>query len=183
VNALLPTALGGVTVAVNGVAATLYYVSAGQANVQIPYEVDGQQQASVSLNYRGAASPAQAIPIAARAPRLYPGIFNQDGSLNSPDHPAAAGSIVILFATGQGVTSPQSVTGKVAAIPYPGPAGPVRVLIGGQDAGILFAGLAPGTAGVLQINVSVPAGAFANAAVSLTVGGVPSQTGVTLAVR
>jgi uncharacterized protein (TIGR03437 family) len=183
VNALLPTALGGVTVAVNGVAAPLYYVSVGQVNVQIPYEVDGQQQASVSVSYNGGSSTAQAIPIAASAPRLYPGILNQDGSLNSPDHPAAAGSIVILFATGQGITSPQSVTGKVAAIPYPGPAGPVRVMIGGQDAGILFAGLAPGTAGVLQINVSVPAGAFANTAVSLIVGGVPSQTGVTLAVR
>jgi uncharacterized protein (TIGR03437 family) len=101
VNALLPTALGGVTVAVNGIAAPLYYVSAGQVNVQIPYEVDGQQQASVSLSYREAASPAQSIPLAASAPRLYPGIFNQDGSLNSPDHPAAAGSIVILVQSGR----------------------------------------------------------------------------------
>jgi uncharacterized protein (TIGR03437 family) len=184
VNALLPTALGGVTVAVNGIAAPLYYVSAGQVNVQIPYEVDGQQQASVSLSYREAASPAQAIPLAASAPRLYPGIFNQDGSLNSPDHPAAAGSIVILFATGQGVTRPQSVTGKVAAIPYPGPAGPVRALIGGQDAEIAFAGLAPDTAGVIQVNVIVPAGIAANTAeVSLIVKGIPSQKGVTLAVR
>jgi uncharacterized protein (TIGR03437 family) len=153
-------------------------------NVQIPYEVDGQQQASVSLSYREAASPAQAIPIAASAPRLYPGIFNQDGSLNSPDHPAAAGSIVILFATGQGVTRPQSVTGKVAEIPYPGPAGPVRALIGGQDAEIAFAGLAPDTAGVIQVNVIVPAGIAANTAeVSLIVKGIPSQKGVTLAVR
>jgi uncharacterized protein (TIGR03437 family) len=173
-----------VTVAVNGVEARLYYVSAGQVNVQIPYEVDGQQQASVSVSYKGAASPAQAIPIAASAPRLYPGIFNQDGSLNSPDRPAAARSIVILFATGQGVTSPQSVTGKVAAIPYPGPAGPVRVPIGGQDAGIVFAGLAPDTAGVIQVNAIVPAGLVANTAdVSLIVGGIPSQKGVTLAVR
>jgi uncharacterized protein (TIGR03437 family) len=184
VTALLPMAFAGVAVAVNGVAAPLYYVSAAQVNVQIPYEVDGHQQARVSVSYNGAASSAQAITIANSAPRLYPGVFNQDGSLNSPDRPAVAGSIVILFATGQGITNPRSVTGQVAAAPYPGPAGPVRVVIGGQDAGMLFAGLAPGTAGVMQVNVSVPAGISANAAdVRLMVGGAPSQTGVTLAVR
>ncbi len=183
-SAPLRVASAGVSVAVNGKAAPLYYVSTGQVNVQIPYEVNGQPQASISVSYNGAASSAQAIPIVASAPRLYPGIFNQDGSLNSPDHPAAAGSIVILFATGQGVTSPPSVTGKVASAPYPGPVGPVRVLIGGLDAGILFAGQAPGTAGVMQVNATVPVGITASTAdVSLIVGSAPGQKGVTLTVR
>jgi len=144
-----------------------------------------QQQASVSVSYNGATSRGEGIQIAARAPRLYPFIFNQDGSTNSAGNPAAAGSIVVLFATGLGVTSPPSVTGKAAVAPYPGPASPVRVLIDGQDGTILFAGLAPGTAGVMQVNVGLPAGIAANPAadVILTLGTARTQAGVPLAVR
>jgi uncharacterized protein (TIGR03437 family) len=181
----LPANLAGVSVAVNGVAAPLYYVSATQANIQIPYEVEGQKQASVSVNYNGVTSAAESIQLAATAPRLYPGVFNQDFSLNSTDNPAAAGSIVILFATGQGITSPPTVTGKAAVAPYSSPAGPVRVTIGGVECELLFSGLAPGTAGVIQVNVRLPSGIAGSAAaeVSLAVGNSTSQKGVTVAVR
>jgi uncharacterized protein (TIGR03437 family) len=180
----LPTTLGGVSVAVNGVPAPRYYVSAGQVNVQIPYEVGGHQQASVSVSYNGIASTAQSIQIAASAPTLYAGIFNADGSVNSADNSASSRSIVTLFATGQGLTSPPSVTGKAAAEPYPQPVGPVRVSIGGQDAEILFAGSAPDTVGVLQVNVRIPAAPAGNAAgVLLTIGEITSQNGVQVFVR
>jgi uncharacterized protein (TIGR03437 family) len=180
----LPTTSGGVSVAVNGVPAPLYYVSAGQVNVQIPYEVNGQPQASLAVTYKGIASAAQSIKIAASAPRLYPSIFNQDGSVNSADNPASSASIVTLFATGHGITSPPSTTGKAAAVPYPQPVGPVRVSIGGQDAEILFAGSAPETAGVIQVNVRLPAGTGGNTTeVLLTVGDATSQNGILVAVR
>jgi uncharacterized protein (TIGR03437 family) len=183
-TATLPTSSGRVSVTVNGVPAPLYYVSASQVNIQIPYEVAGQQQVSVSVGYNGIASAAQGIQIAASAPRIYPGVVNADGSPNSPDNPAAAGTIVTLFATGQGVTSPQSVTGKAAAAPYPQPVAPVRVSIGGQDAEILFAGSAPGTVGVLQVNVRLPAGVAGNtASVLLTIGEATSQKGVVVSVQ
>ncbi len=183
-TATLPTTSGSVSVAVNGVPAPLYYVSAGQVNIQIPYEVAGQQQASLSVSYNGLASAGQAIQIAASAPRLYLGVFNPDGSPNSTDNPASAGSVVTLFATGHGVTSPQSVTGKAAAAPYPAPVAPVRVSIGGQDAEILFAGSAPQTVGLLQVNVRLPAGVAGNtASVLLMVGDAMSQKGVVVAVR
>ena len=183
-TAMLPTTSGGVSVVVNGVQAPLYYVSASQVNIQIPYEVAGQSQASVSVSYNGTASSAQAVQIAASAPRLYPGVFNADGSLNSAANPAPVGSIVILFATGAGVTNPQSITGKGAAEPYPQPVAPVRVSIGGQDAEILFAGAAPETVGVLQINVRLPAGIAGNTSgVLLMVGDATSQTSVVVAVQ
>lgn len=180
----LPTTSGGVSVAVNGVPAPMYYVSAGQVNVQIPYEVNGQQQASLAVSYNGMASAAQSIKIAASAPRLYPSIFNQDGSVNSPDNPASSASIVTLFATGYGITSPPSSTGKAAVVPYPQPVGPVRVSISGQDAEILFAGSAPETAGVIQVNVRLPFGTGGNTTeVLLRVGDATSQNGVRVAVR
>jgi uncharacterized protein (TIGR03437 family) len=180
----LPNISGGVSVAVNRVPAPLYYVSAGQVNVQIPYEVAGQSQASVSVSYNGTGSAAQLIQIAASTPRLYPGVFNADGSLNSAENPAPAGSIVTLFATGHGVTNPPSITGKAAAEPYPQPVAPVRVSVGGQNAEILFSGSAPETVGVLQINVRLPAAITGNTAgVLLMIGDATSQNGVAVAVR
>jgi uncharacterized protein (TIGR03437 family) len=154
-------------------------------NVQIPYEVDGQQATAITVNYNGVASPAETVRIAASVPRLYPGIFNQDGSLNSAGNPAPTGSIVVFYATGQGATSPPSGTGRAAAAPYASPVAPVRVTIGGQDAEILFAGLAPATAGVMQINARIPEAIVGTAAVALylSVGNATSQQGVTLAVR
>ena len=125
------------------------------------------------------------VQLSANAPRLFPAIFNQDGSLNSPTNPAVAGSIVVLYATGQGVTNPLQMTGRAAVAPYSSPIAPVRVTVGGQNVELLFAGLAPGTAGVMQVNVRLPAGTGANAAVpiSLSVGNADSQHGVTVAVR
>jgi uncharacterized protein (TIGR03437 family) len=181
----LPTTSGGVSVAVDGVAAPLYYVGATQVNAQIPYEAGGKQQAGISVTYNGVASAVASIQLVASAPRLQPGIFNQDGSLNSTDNPAPRGSIAILFATGTGPTNPPIITGRAAAVPYSPPLGSVRVSIGGQDAQIIFAGLAPGTAGVTQINVEIPEGISGNtvAHVLLTVGDGVSQKGVTLFVK
>jgi uncharacterized protein (TIGR03437 family) len=115
---------------------------------------------------------------------LYPGVFNADGSLNSTANPAPARSIVTLFATGYGVTNPQSITGEATAEPYPQPAAPIRVAIGGQDAEILFAGSAPGTVGVLQVNVGLPAAITGGMAEILaTVGDATSQKGVVVAIQ
>ena len=185
VTATLPTASAGVSVTVNAIPAPIYYVRTDQVNMQIPYELDGQQEASITVNYNGVASAAETVRIAASAPRLYQGIFNQDGSLNSAGNPAPAGSIVVFYATGQGVTSPPSATGRAAAAPYPSPVAPVRVTISGQDAEILFAGLAPATAGVMQVNARIPEGiaGTADVALYLSVGNTTSQQGVTLAVR
>jgi len=169
----------------NSVPAPIYYVRADQVNVQIPYELDGQQEASIIVNYNGVASAGERIQITPTAPKLSPGIFNQDGSLNSPDNPTSAGGTVSLYVTGQGVTNPPSETGRATVAPYESPVAPVQVTIGGQDADILFAGQAPATAGVLQIDVTLPVGIGENDAVPVyvSVGDATSQKGVTLAVQ
>lgn len=52
---------------------------------------------------------------------------------------------------------------------------PVTAAIGGQSAQVLFAGLAPGFAGLYQVDVVVPAGAIgANVPVVLTEAGTAS---------
>ena len=87
--------------------------------------------------------------MAATAPGLFaqnssgsgPGaILNQDNSLNGPSHPAAKGSIVQVFLTGEGQTSPQGVTGAITAATLPPPQVTpepmqlIQVWIGGQQA-------------------------------------------------
>jgi uncharacterized protein (TIGR03437 family) len=123
-----------------------------------------------------------------------PGIFtagkqaaalNQDGSYDSASSPAARGSTVVLFATGEGQTDPSGVDGQLATSVYPKPVLPVSVTIGGQPATLAYFGAAPGlTAELLQLNVVVPQNiAPGNVAVVLTVGSASSQAGVTIGVN
>ena len=89
-----------------------------------------------------------------------------------------------LWATGGGQTIPLSVDGEVTA-EVKVPLLPVRVTVDRTDADVVFNGAAPGmVAGVLQVNLRVPAGARSGALpVVLSVGGAPSPAGVTLAVK
>ncbi len=85
--------------------------------------------------------------------------LNQDGTVNGPANPAAPGSIIQLYGTGLGPTSPQLPTGSVTPTtsPFPMVLAPVTVTIGGEPAPIIYAGAAPGlVAGAVQVNVKVP---------------------------
>jgi uncharacterized protein (TIGR03437 family) len=111
---------------------------------------------------------------------------NQDNSLNTGGTPAKVGDVIVLFATGEGQTAPGGVDGKPATVPLPHPNLSVSVTIGGQNALIQYAGGAPGEiAGLMQINAVVPSGIQTNSTVpvAVQVGNVPSQPGVTIAVR
>jgi uncharacterized protein (TIGR03437 family) len=110
---------------------------------------------------------------------------NQDGSINSDQNPATQGSIVVLYATGDGQTSPAGITGQASAAPFPLPLLPVSLTIGDIPANILFAGQAPGFVGVMQINAQVPSGFVptGDLPVVLTVGTYQSPAGVTIAVE
>ena len=185
--------LGGVrTVLFNGVAGPLLYAAPGQVGAVVPYAVGGGPVQVVAQN-AGAASAPVAVASAATAPGLFTAdgsglgqaaAVNQDGTRNGAAAPAAAGSVLSLYATGEGQTVPLGVDGKLGAAPLPQPVAPVTVKIGGVAAEVRFAGGAAGQiAGVLQVNVVVPAGLAGAVPVVLTVGGVPSQAGVTVAVR
>jgi len=182
---LLPRSGPGLQVSFNGIAAPLFYASAAQINTQVPYELAGMSEAQLTITVNGQSSSAIPFPIVPTKPGLFPAIWNQNGSRNAPANPARKGEIVTLFATGQGLTSPASVTGKWAGEIYPEPVAETRLWIDGQPAEILFRGQAPGTAGVMQINVRIPASISAGAdlLVVLEIGGVSSQHRVTLAVR
>jgi uncharacterized protein (TIGR03437 family) len=94
--------------------------------------------------------------------------------------PAQPGTTILLYGTGFGPTNPALPTAQLPATPEP-LANPVTVTIGGAPATVTFAGLtAPG---LYQINVTVPNLPNGDAAVLATIGGVTTQTGVSITVQ
>jgi len=189
------TTLAGVSIAFDGGLAPLIYVSPTQASAVVPYEVSGYATTQVQAVFEGEASAPLTVNVAPALPGIFAvnesgrgggAILNQDSSLNTIANPAAAGSVVQIFATGEGVTNPASVDGTLAAGQvYPAPVAPVSVTIGAQPATVMYAGAAPGgVAGFLQVNAVVPNGlASGTQPIVLTIGGENSQVGVTVAVR
>jgi uncharacterized protein (TIGR03437 family) len=196
----LATTIGGVQVLFNGIAAPMIYASSTQVSAVVPYEMATAPNPSVWINFAGQTSNAYQLSVAATAPGLFaqnssgsgPGaILNQDNSLNGPGHGAANGSIVQVFMTGEGQTTPQSVTGAITTVTLPppqvtpAPVQPIQVWINGQPALYTYAGEAPGmVAGVMQLNVQIPANAPSGPlSIQVSAGGNMSQTGITVSVQ
>jgi uncharacterized protein (TIGR03437 family) len=164
----LPTTLEGVSVTVNGTPAPLFFVSAGQVNIQVPYGLTGNSAAVVVTN-AGQRSNEVTVPLA----RTCPGIFSYsdqqspnraiilhaDFTLVTPTSPARPGETVIIYLTGLGDLNPVVPTGAG------NPASPlstavdrqVQILFGGEVAtNVAFIGGAPFFAGLNQINAVIP---------------------------
>jgi len=191
---LLETTVAGTTVLFNGFPAPIVYTSAGQVAAVVPYEIAGAATAQILVNYQGKYVAAGTVTVTPSAPGIFTvnsgtgqaAALNQDASVNSTSNPAAAGSVIVLYLTGEGQTAPQGVDGKIAsAAPLPAPVLPVTITIGGQPATYFYAGAAPDeVAGIMQINANIPAGVTGNAVpVSVQIGTASTQKGVTIAVQ
>jgi uncharacterized protein (TIGR03437 family) len=190
------TNLGGTQVLFDGVQAPMIYAVAGQVSCVVPYEVTGESSTQVQVSYQGQVSNFIAMPVAGVVPGLFTinasgsgqgAIVNQDGTVNSTSNPAAVGSIVQLYATGEGQTNPAGVDGRPDASPPPQPVTqPVTATVGGLSANVAYAGGVSGlVAGVLQVNVQIPLGLTSGGSVPivLSMGGKTTQANVTLAVK
>jgi uncharacterized protein (TIGR03437 family) len=178
----LPFSTQGVAVLVNGVAAPLYYVSSGQLNVQIPYEITAGNSAIVSVNNNGHVT-TQTFQVASTAP----GIFTTSAGALVPTPSAAAGQEIAFYITGAGAVTPAIATG--AAPPWstpiadlPMPVEKATVTIGGQPATIDFIGIPWALVGVTQINVQVPAGLPAGPQAVVVTVGETASTAATLTI-
>ncbi len=172
----LPTTLSTYQVKIGGIFAPLLYVSSGQINCQIPFELAGQTSAQVIVSNSTVSSSPGTVNLATSAPGIFVGsgtqgaVLNADNSPNSATNPAARGSVVQIFATGQGVVSNQPADGKAAPSSPPAITAITPVVaIGGLPATVQFSGLAPGFVGLWQVNAVVPAGVTPGGAVSLTI--------------
>jgi uncharacterized protein (TIGR03437 family) len=158
-----------------GKPATVFYTSATQINALAPVGLATNSTATISIVVDSAPIAGSAVPVVPAAPGIFTisgatgqaAATNQDGSLNSASNPAARGSVVSLYATGQG-SSQNGVT----------------LTIAGYNAPLLYAGPAPGFPGLMQINAQIPCGFLppGTQPVALSVGGVSSQEGVTMTI-
>jgi uncharacterized protein (TIGR03437 family) len=190
------TNLGGMQVLFDGVPAPMIYAVAGQVSCVVPYEVSGEASTQVQVSYQGQLSNSVAEPVAGAVPGVFTAnasgsgqgaIINQDGTVNSASNPAALGSTVEVYATGEGQTNRAGVDGALDSVPLPQPVTqPVTATVGGVAATVAYAGGVSGLiAGVLQVNVQIPEGIPTGSAVPivLTIGGTTSQTNVTVALH
>ena len=192
-SGMLPTSLGDVQVLFDETPAPLFYVQASQINAQVPYEVARHTSAQFQILYQGAPVVNIQVSLVDASPAIFTlnsssgsaVAVKEDGSINSDQNPAARGSIVVLYATGEGQTTPGGVTGRAAQAPLGAPRLPVSLTIAGIPAEILYAGSAPGFVGLMQINARIPAGFVppGDLPVVLRVGPYQSPAGVTLAVQ
>jgi uncharacterized protein (TIGR03437 family) len=167
----------------------------------VPYEITGASDVLVRVSYAGLFSSFSAKVTPASL-----GIFtlngsgtgtvaaaNSTGGYNGPDNPAAVGTAITFYVTGEGQTNPAGVTGKVTTVDTssggpltPRPlAGAPTVTIGGKPATVLFYGEAPNiVAGVMQLNVQVPDDLpSGNLPLIVSLGTASGQNGVTVAIQ
>jgi uncharacterized protein (TIGR03437 family) len=177
----IPTQLADATVLVNGTAAPIYYTSYGQIAFQMPTTV-GNGQALVQVKRTdGALSNTVSVNVVQRAPRVLPAfggpwglVVNNDGSYpltasaapaGIVAHPAKAGDALTIWGYAMGPTSPSVASGQPApsAEPLARLISTPTVSFGDSifpvTATPFYAGLAPGLAGLYQIDVFVPANA------------------------
>jgi uncharacterized protein (TIGR03437 family) len=183
----LPLSLAGISVAVNGIPAPLFFVSSGQINLQLPYELQ-PGPATVVVNNNGqksVATPQSSFTVAA----VRPGIFVDGGGNTVPFAAGARGQTLVLFITGFGAVSPAVETGAAPApgTPVEGLPAPIRsltVTVGGKEAVVQFAGIPIGLVGTMQVNFQVPDDApLGPQPVVVSVGGIATTGTATLTVN
>jgi uncharacterized protein (TIGR03437 family) len=193
----LPISLGGSSFQVGTEAAPLYMTSCSQQNIQIPWDAVGQVTLTATVG--GLVSTGEAITIVPFSPGIFS--LNQGGSgqgaveiaatgqlaapLADAGVPVKRGEYIAIFATGLGPVSNQPANGAAAlSDPLSSTLTTPIVTIGGTAAKVTYSGLAPGFAGLYQVNALVPDGAPTGNSVSLylSIGGVQSNS-VTIAVQ
>jgi uncharacterized protein (TIGR03437 family) len=159
----LPTALGGTSVLIGGIAAPLYYVSPGQINAQIPFELAAGAAYQVEINAAGALSVPDVIELIPAAPGIAAFASGEiiaqhiDASLVTDSAPAQPGEYVVFYLAGMGATDVPVATGAVTpGQPLIHPQITPVLTLNGAAIPFSFAGLTPGSVGLYQIDFQVP---------------------------
>jgi uncharacterized protein (TIGR03437 family) len=183
-NGIFETQYGLTMVTFNGIPAPILVTGPSYVSVVAPYELSGSgaTQVKIVVTFQGKTTATATVPytdssspgiFTANSTGIWNGlaVLNSDGSVNGPFNQAASASTITLFVTGEGQTSPPGVDGLVnPASNDATPLLPVSVLVSGAPATIVSATEAPGqVAGVLQIQVTLPAITTASNAIPVQV--------------
>jgi uncharacterized protein (TIGR03437 family) len=185
-TASLPVSLSQVSVSFDAGSLSLpghlHFVSPGQVNVQIPWELQGQSSVQMKVSVGLLQSYLYTLPLAPTSP----GIFEIAGvaaaedanyAVIGPNHPAVRGQSIAIFVNGLGPVSNTPASGEPSSgVNLSQTPSLPTVTIGGANAQVDFAGLTPPTVGLYQVNVKVPPSiAAGNQQVVVAMGGVSSK--------
>ena len=162
----------------------LIYVSSGQVNLQVPWELQGQTSAQVKVTIDFSYGNVITVPLADYSPAFFEIGGENVAALDLGNHvigagnPAKQGQTIQFYLNGLGPVNNQPASGN------PAPASPLAtcksaatVSIGGKTAPNSFCGLAPGFPGLYQINAAVPTGLTPGPQpVTVSIGGLTSTT-------
>ncbi len=163
----LPTELAGFSLRINGIPAPVLFVSPGQANVQVPWEV-ASGTASIAATVSGVPSNTISATIGPYSPGIFV-VVNADGSPVTAEQPAERGKALVVYATGLGPVTGRAATGQAAPTsPLAATLETPAVTMGDAVAEVLFSGLTPGFVGLYQVNLRVPPSAPTGSRTSLT---------------
>lgn len=159
----LPLSMANVSVIIGGIEAPLYFVSSGQINAQVPFELDQNGQFDVVISANGALTTPQQIQLVPTTPGLC--VYadgsviaqHQDGTLITAASPAIPGEIATMYLAGMGLTSVSVASGSAS------PGSPLAqtltmptLVLGGNSVTPAFSGLTPTLVGLYQIDFQVP---------------------------
>ncbi len=191
----LPSDLGGGAMTFNGtVAVPQIFASPGQRNFQVPWELGGLEEASLTVTIGEDTSPAVVVPLATVNPGIfvlnYSGqaaamIASTDGVVAGPEgsflgaRPAKPGETIEVLATGLGQVTNQPATGAAAsADPASVTVASVTARVGDEPMTVTSSELLPSFAGIYQVKVELADDVSTGDAVTLVirVAGVDSNT-------
>jgi uncharacterized protein (TIGR03437 family) len=194
-NAILSLFSEGLTcsppqqVTIGGVVAQVLYSSATQINFVVPDGIPTGATSTIETSCNGTVTNTVTIPQTPADPAIFTqsgtgtgqgSIDDSNGTANTAANPAAQDSYISVYGTGFGPLNAASPDGLRRLV------FPVAATIGGVPATVVYAGEAPTeTLGLQQVNILVPAGANPGPGVPLvlTVNGVNTQAGVTVAIQ
>jgi uncharacterized protein (TIGR03437 family) len=143
----------------------IHFVSDGQINVQVPWELEGLNSVKIKVSIGDISSDVFDLPLA----RSLPGVFqfpqnsgfaaalDEGFNVVTMANPVQRGRIVQLFVNGLGPVDNTPPTGEITPVePLARTLDMPTVTIGGRPAIVEFSGLAPLFVGLYQINVRVP---------------------------
>ncbi len=168
-----PTSLNGTSVKINGQPAFVYYISPGQVDVQVPSNVGTGIQLLTITSSSLTSQPYQLVVNNVEPGMDAPASFNingtqyvvalfSDGSYALPSgalsgvasHPANPGDTITLYGVGFGPVTPAVPAGEIAQGLTT--LANFSVTIGGAQATVSYAGMAPNFVGLYQFNIEVP---------------------------
>jgi uncharacterized protein (TIGR03437 family) len=176
----LPISLAGMSVSFDTANGTLpgriHFVSPGQINVLVPWELAGQTSVKMKViwtfdtNYW---TGLMTVPVAPVSPGIF-AITDVNGAVINDSNPAKRGAGLVIYANGLGAVDPQPATGEAtpATAPLANTRATPTVSFGSTPAQVSFSGLTPGSIALYQVNVTVPSGASTGTqTLTLSIGG------------